>query len=96
MVKRIGTTQRKTRHKFLASIREKGKVSLSKYFQKFQPGDKVALKTHQNIMKGRFHSRFHGLAGTVKGMKGRCYEVIIYDGDKQKTVAVHPIHLKRL
>src|SRR3989338_3610112 len=96
MVKRIGTTQRKTRHKFKASIREKGKVSLSKYFQKFVPGDKVGLKTHPIIQEGRFHSRFHGLSGTVLGMKGRCYEVRIYDGNKAKTVSVHPIHLRRL
>ena len=96
MVKRIGTTQRKTRHKFRATIREKGKVSLSKYFQQFAPGDKVGLKIYPNIQEGRFHSRFHGLAGTVLRMKGRCYEVRIYDGNKAKTVSVHPIHLNRL
>ncbi|MFH1276250.1 MAG: 50S ribosomal protein L21e [Candidatus Woesearchaeota archaeon] len=96
MVTRIGTTQRKTRHKFKASIREKGKVSLSKYFQEFKVGDKVGLKTHPLIIKGRFHSRFHGLSGNVKAQKGNCYEVIIRDGGKQKTVCVHPIHLVRI
>ncbi|HLC91079.1 MAG TPA: 50S ribosomal protein L21e [Candidatus Nanoarchaeia archaeon] len=96
MVKRIGTTQRKTRYKFKLSLREKGKLSLSKYFQVFNSGETVGLKISPRVTKGRFHSRFHGLSGVVKGKKGECYEVQIKDGDKQKTVCVHPIHLKRL
>jgi large subunit ribosomal protein L21e len=96
MVTRIGTTQRKTRHKFKASIREKGKIPLSRYFQEFKEGEKVGLKTHPSVQKGRFHSRFHGKAGEVVGKKGRCFTIEIKDGGKQKTLYIHPIHLKRL
>jgi len=96
MTTRIGTTQRKTRHKYKLSLREKGKISLSRYFQELKEGDIVGLKTQGNVQKGRFHSRFHGLSGKVKGKKGSCYEVIIKDGNKQKTVCVHPIHLKKI
>ena len=96
MAKRIGTTQRKTRHKLAhKSYRAKGKISLSLYFQQFQTGDIVSLKTYPNVQEGRFHSRFHGFTGKVTGKKGSCYEVKINDGDKAKTVYVHPIHLKR-
>jgi len=94
MVKRIGTTQRKTRHKFKRSIREKGKIPLSKYFQTFESGEKAGLKINSNIVTGRFHSRFHGLTGTVTGNKrGTCYEVEIKDINKKKKLFVHPIHL---
>ena len=96
MVTRIGTSQRKTRHKFKRNYREKGKISLSKFFQEFEKGDKVNLKINSNVVKGRFFPRFHGLTGTITGSKkGSCYEVIIKDGNKQKTLFVHPIHLKK-
>ncbi len=96
MVTRIGTKQRKTRHKFKKNYRSKGKIPLSKYFQTFEKGEKVNLKINSNVQKGQFYPRFHGLTGTITGAKkGSCYEVIIKDGGKQKTLFVHPIHLKK-
>ncbi len=93
MVKRIGTGQRKTRHKFRKGYREKGKISLSRYFQELKPGDKVCLKIDSAQQKGRFHSRFHGKSGTVTGKQGFCYLVSVRDGHKEKTLYVHPLHL---
>lgn len=96
MVTRIGSKQRKTRHKFMRHYREKGKIPLSKYFQEFKEGDNVNLKINSNVQKGQFFRRFHGLTGKVTGKKrGACYEVLIKDGGKQKIVYVHPIHLKK-
>ncbi len=96
MVTRIGTKQRKTRHKFRRNYRTKGKIPLSKYFQTFAKGDKVNLKINSNVAHGQFFPRFHGLTGTITGnMKGSCYEVIIKDGNKQKTLFIHPIHLHK-
>lgn len=95
MVKRIGTKQRKTRHKYTLNYHERGKIPLSRYFQEFKTGDKVNLKINSNIQKGRFFPRFHGFTGTVTGIKGACYEVKIKDGNKEKWVYVHPIHLKK-
>lgn len=94
-MKRIGTTQRKTRHKLTLSIRERGKVSLRRYFQKFNVGDSVGLRLHPIIKKGRFYSRFHGFTGIVEGKKGECYEVVVTDGHKTKHLRVHPIHLMK-
>lgn len=95
MVTRIGTKQRKTRHKFKLNYRQKGKIPLSKYFQKFENGDKVNLKINSNIQTGRFFPRFHGLTGTVAGKKGSCYQVKIKDGNKEKLLFIHPIHLNK-
>lgn len=93
MVKRIGTIQRKTRYKFKRSIRERGKVPLSRYFQEFKEGEYVNLKLNSNIVKGKFHPRFHGLNGVIVGRKGSCYQVQFKDGNKEKKVYIHPIHL---
>ena len=93
MSTRIGTKQRKTRHKFTQHYRKKGKVPLSQYFQVLNKGEKVNLKINPTIQNGRFFPRFHGLTGTVTGRKGFCYEVKIKNGGKEKTVYVHPIHL---
>lgn len=96
MGKRIGSRLRKTRYKLKRNYKEKGKLSLSRYFQEFQQGDKVNLKTNPSVQKGQFHRRFYGLTGTVTGSrKGSCYEVLIKDGDKNKTVFVHPTHLSK-
>ncbi len=94
MVKRLGTKQRKTRHKYSASTRQQGKIPLSKYYQQLKEGDLVNLVTYPNVQKGRFFPRFHGMSGTVKGKKGNCYAVSIKDGHKEKLLYVHPIHLQ--
>ncbi|MEW5897492.1 MAG: 50S ribosomal protein L21e [Nanoarchaeota archaeon] len=95
MVMRIGTKQRKTRYKFRKNYREKGKVSLSRYFQAFNPGERVNLKINSGVVEGRFFPRFQGLSGEITGKKGSCYRVLINDNGKEKTLIVHPIHLKK-
>jgi len=95
MAKRIGGFRRKTRHKLSKPLREKGKISLKRYFQKFKPGDKVVLKSEPSIHKGMYHPRFHGKSGIVKQKKGICYKVLIKDNKKEKILVVHPVHLRR-
>ena len=95
MVTRIGTKQRKTRHKFTQHYRKKGKIPLSQYFQQLNEGEKVNLKVNPTVQKGRFFPRFHGKTGTIIGKRGFCYQVKIKDGNKEKTLYVHPIHLKK-
>ena len=88
-------TRRKTRYSLQKHKRDKGKMSLSKYFQEFKTGDKVSLKIDPSVKKGMFHPRFHGKNGVIKGKKGNTYEVLVKDLKKQKTIMVHPIHLVR-
>ncbi len=96
LVKRIGSFRRKTRHKLGKKTRKKGKINLSKYFQTFKIGEKVILKAESAVQKGMYRPVFHGKSGIVNAKKGRCYEVSIKDKNKQKTIIVHPIHLKRI
>lgn len=95
MAKRIGTFRRKSRHKMKKSVQDKGKISLTKYFQKFDEGERVVLKAESAVQKGLYFPRFHGRSGIIKGMKGRCYEVLIKDINKEKILRVHPVHLKK-
>lgn len=95
MSKRIGGFRRKTRNKLKKSLRDKGKISINKYFQQFKIGEKVVLKAEPAIQKGMYFPRFHSKTGLVKGKKGSCYEIIIKDGGKAKMLIVHPIHLQK-
>lgn len=96
MTKKIGTIGRKTRNKFKKRLGEKGKVSLSSYFHKYEVGDKVALTVDSSIKKGMYHPRFHGRIGTIKGKEGRCYKVSIKDQNKLKLLKLHPVHLRKV
>ncbi len=94
-MKRTGGLRRKTRHKLKKNVRTKGKISLRRFFQRFNEGDKVYLSAEPAVQKGLFHPRFHGKAGTIKSKQGTNYYVQIKDGNKTKTILAHPIHLKK-
>lgn len=85
----------KSRHKLTKHIRSKGKISIRKYFQTFKEGDKVVLKAEPAVQKAMYMPRFHGRVATVKAKRGACYELELMDGNKQKLLIVHPVHLKR-
>lgn len=95
-MKRIGGFRRKTRHKFTKSKRSKGKISITRYLQKFDIDQKVTLGVEPAIQKGMYNARFMGKTGVVKGMQGACYKIQINDMGKNKTLIVHPVHIKKL
>ncbi|AJF61039.1 TPA: 50S ribosomal protein L21e [Candidatus Woesearchaeota archaeon] len=90
-----GSFRRKTRGKLSKGHKEKGKISLRKFFQEFKNGEKVVMKAEPAYQNGMYYPRFHGKSGMVLGKRGECYEVLIKDGRKEKLLIVHPIHLKR-
>ncbi len=91
---RIGGFRRKTRHKLQKSVREKGKLSLKKYFQTFEVGQKVLLKGDSTVQKAMYNPKFHGKVGIIKGKEGVCYQINVKDMNKEKTLVVHPVHLE--
>ena len=94
MTQRTGGSRRKTRHKLSKPLRTKGKLSIRNYFQTFKQGDKVVLKAEPAVQTAMYLPRFHGKIGTVKSKRGACYEVSLKDGNKQKLLIIHPVHLK--
>ncbi len=96
MVQKIGGSRRKSKSLFTKHARRKGKISISKYFQEFKEADMVLLTGESAIQKGLYHSRFHSKTGVVKCKRGACYEISIMDHNKEKTLIVHPIHLRKI
>jgi len=95
MAARKGGPRAGTRRKFKKNLRDKGKVSLTKYFTEYKEGDIAVLNAEPAVQKGLYHARFHGRPGTIVGKKGTNYEVQIKDGGKEKLLYVHPVHLKK-
>jgi large subunit ribosomal protein L21e len=96
MGKRKGGYRRKTRKMMRKNVRARGKISLTNYFATYKDGDRVVLLTEPAVQNGIYHLRFHGRNGIVTGKQGTCYKVSIKDGNKPKTVIVHPVHLKKM
>lgn len=85
-----------TRSKLAKPKRERGKISITRFYQKFNEGDKVYLVAEPGYQNGMYHPRFHGKSGIVQNKRGDCYEIFIYDGNAKKMMIVHPVHLKRV
>ena len=77
-------------------IRQKGKVSLSRYFQGFNSGDSVALVRELSVQSPGFPNRMQGRTGKVVSKRGDAYVVEIYDYNQMKTFIVKPVHLKKI
>jgi large subunit ribosomal protein L21e len=77
------------------SIRTRGKIKLSRYFQELEKGDSVIISIEQSIQSS-FPKRFQGRTGIVEEKRGKNYIIEIKDGDKIKKFIINPIHLKKI
>ena len=75
--------------------RKKGKLSLSQFFQKFKPGQPVAIVQELSQIFG-YKRTLQGRTGKILAKRGSAYEVAVKDGNKPKTYLLKPIHLKKL
>lgn len=94
MVTKIGGSKRKARYKLKKEKRQRGKISTSRYMQSFDIGQRVHLSIEPSVHKGDYHLQYLGKTGIIRGSRGKCYEVAIKDGNKEKLLIVHPIHLR--
>lgn len=76
-------------------VRTRGKLNLSKYFQKFKKGDKVAV-IEERSLASNYPKRLQGRTGTVEEKQGRSYLIKINDSNKEKIYLIAPIHLKKI
>lgn len=93
---RKGGPRRKSKQIFTKKTKEKGKVTIRRHLAEFKEGEKVALIVEPSQHAGMYHPRFVGKTGTVKAKTGSCYEVQITDINKEKTLIVHPVHMKKI
>jgi len=79
------------------TVREKGKIKLSRYFQKLKEGDKVAVVREHSLKIG-FPRQIQGRTGKIEGQRGKCWMVKISlpKTKRCKTYIIHPVHLKKL
>ena len=96
MVTRKGGNRRNTRYITRKTQGTHGKFSLRRYLQQLKPEEKVSLVAESSVHKGQYFKRFHGKIATVLRRRGFCYEVKLKDQGKEKTLIVHPVHLKKL
>ena len=93
---RIGTSRRKTRRLYAVPERDKGKISIRRYLQRFETGENVFIGVDPAVHRALPFRRFVGRSGTVTGRQGEVYCVRVVDGSKAKTVLIHPAHLRRM
>ncbi len=77
------------------NIHEKGKFSLARFFQKFKPGESIAVVKNLGFKFG-YPKRLQGRTGKVLEKRGSAYYVEIKDLNKPKRYSIRPIHLKRI
>jgi large subunit ribosomal protein L21e len=75
--------------------RQKGKFSFMRFFQKFQPGDSVAVVRELGLPLG-YSKRIQGRTGKVIEKRGSAYYIELKDLHKPKRYLIRPIHLKRI
>ena len=76
-------------------IRTRGKLQLSRYFQKLETGEAVAVIKEPSIPTS-FPKRLQGKTGFVENKRGKAYMVKIKDQSKEKRFLIEPIHLKKI
>ena len=75
-------------------FRQKGKQKLSKVFQHFGAGDKVAIVSVPGT--SLIPPQFRGKAGVIVGSSGRAFIVRFLNGKVVKNITVGAIYLKKL
>jgi ribosomal protein L21E len=77
------------------SIRTRGKLQFSRYFQDLKKGDSVSVVAEKSLSSA-FPKRLQGRTGKVEKKIGRSYCVKIKDQTKEKEFIISPIHLKKI
>jgi len=76
-------------------VRTRGKLNLSRYFQKLNKGEKVSV-INEPAVQSDFPKRLQGRTGIVEGKRGRTYIICIKDQNKEKKFLIAPVHLVKL
>ena len=76
-------------------IRSRGKIQLSRFFQRLKEGDIVSISREVSLQP-RFPARLQGRTGVVESKRGRSYMIKVKDGNKEKRLLIEPIHLKKI
>jgi len=95
-MKRVGGYRKGTRQALRKHPRERGKITITRFIKKFEIGEKVAIVLEPSYHFGMPHPRFKGRIGVIDGKQGECYFVKLKDGNKEKLILAHPVHLRKI
>jgi large subunit ribosomal protein L21e len=95
MTYRTKGTRAGTRRKLSKNPRDRGKISINAFLQKYRIGEAVLIKPEPAYHKGMPYKRFFGHIGKVSEKRGKAYVVEVKDGGKTKYLICSPIHLKK-
>lgn len=76
-------------------MREKGKIRLSRWFQKLAEGDRVAV-VRELAVPASFPEQLQGRTGAILGKRGKAYIVKMRGYHDEKIYIIEPVHLKRI
>lgn len=76
-------------------VRTRGKLKLSRYFQKFKKGESVSVIIEPSVHFS-LEKNLQGKTGTIEKKQGKVYVVKINDHKKEKNYLIAPIHLKKI
>jgi len=77
------------------NVRLRGKLKLSRYFQRLKKDDSVAIQREISVVSN-FPKRLQGRTGIVTGRRGKSYIVKIKDHNFEKEHIINAIHLKKI
>lgn len=87
--------RRKSRSVLTKSVRERGKLGLTRLLADYGIGEKVVIDIDSGVHKGMPHKRFQGKVGTVVERRGKAYVLEIPQRITVKRIVALPEHLKR-
>lgn len=87
--------RRKSRSVLTKTIREKGKLGLSRLLADYQVGDKVVINIDPAVHKGMPHKRFQGKVATIVEKRGKAYVLDIPQRKTSKLVISRPEHIQK-
>jgi len=88
--------RRKSRARMTKSLRERGKLGLSRLLVEYKEGEKVVVDIDPSVHSGVPHRRYQGQVGVVTGKRGKAYLLEISYESKVKKLVALPQHLRRL
>ena len=76
-------------------VRTRGKIPLSKYFQRLKVGDSVAI-TRERSLSVNFPTSLQGRTGSIIDKRGKAYIIKIKGRVKDKEYLIEPVHLTKI
>ena len=87
--------RRKSRGVLSKSVRDKGRIPLSRLLTSYEEGEKVVITIDPGIHKAMPHKRYQGKVATIVGQRGKAYILEIPQRKTVKTIITTAYHIRK-